>query len=98
MNGQKVWTSLDHTADMGMLIARTDPDVPKHQGITWFAFDMPPAGRVEVRGLKEMTGHAMFNEVFLTDAHVRADAIIGDRNSSWAVTSDPHASGPDSAR
>ena len=85
VNGQKVWTSLGHTADMGMLIARTDPDVPKHQGITWFAFDMHQPG-VEVRGLKEMTGHAMFNEVFLTDAHVRADAIIGDRNNGWAVT------------
>jgi len=85
VNGQKVWTSLGHTADMGMLIARTDADVPKHQGITWFAFDMHQPG-VEVRGLKEMTGHAMFNEVFLTDAHVGADAIIGDRNNGWAVT------------
>jgi len=85
VNGQKVWTSLGHMADMGMLIARTNPDVPKHQGITWFAFDMHQPG-VEVRGLREMTGHAMFNEVFLTDARVAADAVIGDRNNGWAVT------------
>jgi alkylation response protein AidB-like acyl-CoA dehydrogenase len=85
VNGQKVWTSLGHTADMGMLIARTDPDVPKHQGITWFAFDMHQPG-VEVRPLREMTGHAMFNEVFLTDARVSADAIIGELNGGWAVT------------
>ncbi len=85
VNGQKVWTSLGHTADMGMLIARTDPEVPKHQGITWFAFDMHQPG-VEVRGLKEMTGHAMFNEVFLTDARVALDAVIGDEGNGWAVT------------
>ncbi len=85
VNGQKVWTSLGHTADKGMLIARTDPDLPKHQGITWFAFDMHQPG-VEVRGLKEMTGHAMFNEVFLTDARVLRDEIIGDEGNGWAVT------------
>jgi alkylation response protein AidB-like acyl-CoA dehydrogenase len=85
VNGQKVWTSLGHTADMGMLIARTDPDVPKHQGITWFAFDMHQPG-VEVRGLREMTGHAMFNEVFLTEARVPAAAIIGEENQGWGVT------------
>ena len=84
VNGQKVWTSLGHLADLGMLIARTDPDVPKHQGITWFAFDMHQPG-VEVRPLREMTGHAMFNEVFLTDARVPADAVIGEVNAGWAV-------------
>ncbi len=84
VNGQKVWTSLGHTADLGMLIARTNVDVPKHQGITWFAIDMHQPG-VEVRPLKEMTGHAMFNEVFLSDARVPTDAIIGDRNNGWAV-------------
>ncbi|MGZ4683465.1 MAG: acyl-CoA dehydrogenase family protein, partial [Acidimicrobiales bacterium] len=67
VNGQKVWTSLGQTADMGMLIARTNVDVPKHQGITWFAIDMHQPG-VDVRPLVEMTGHAMFNEVFLSDA------------------------------
>jgi alkylation response protein AidB-like acyl-CoA dehydrogenase len=85
INGQKVWTSLGHIADMGMLIARTDPDVPKHQGITWFAIDMHQPG-IEVRPLVEMTGHAMFNEVFLTDARVPHSEVIGGLNHGWAVT------------
>src|SRR5262245_24358678 len=85
VNGQKVWTSLGQIADLGMLIARTDPDAPKHKGITWFALDMHQPG-VEVRPLVERTGHAMFNEVFLSDARVGADAIIGDKNNGWAVT------------
>ena len=84
VNGQKVWTSGGQYADMGMLLARTDPDVPKHQGITWFAFDMHQPG-VEVRPLREMTGQALFNEVFLTDARVAADAVIGAVNGGWAV-------------
>ena len=84
VNGQKVWTSLGQTADLGMLLARTNPEAPKHQGITWFAIDMHQPG-VELRPLREMTGHAMFNEVFLTDARVAADAIIGDKNNGWAV-------------
>lgn len=85
VNGQKVWTSLGQIADLGMLIARTNPDVPKHQGITWFAIDMHQPG-VEIRPLREMTGHAMFNEVFLTDARVPDSAIIGGVNNGWAVT------------
>ncbi len=85
VNGQKVWTSLGHTADMGMLIARTNVDVPKHQGISWMAIDMHQPG-VEIRPLREMTGHAMFNEVFLTDARVPVDALIGDVNNGWAAT------------
>jgi alkylation response protein AidB-like acyl-CoA dehydrogenase len=84
VNGQKVWTSGGQWADMGMLIARTDVDVPKHQGITYFAIDMHQPG-VEVRPLREMTGHALFNEVFLTDARVDDAATIGDRNNGWAV-------------
>jgi len=84
VNGQKVWTSLGQTADMGMLIARTNPDAPKHQGITWFAIDMHQPG-VELRPLVEMTGHSMFNEVFLTDARVLNDAVIGDLNAGWAA-------------
>lgn len=84
INGQKVWTSFGHVADLGMLIARTDPELPKHQGISWFAFDMHQDG-VEVRPLVEMTGHAMFNEVFLSDAKVRDEAIIGGRGKGWAV-------------
>jgi alkylation response protein AidB-like acyl-CoA dehydrogenase len=85
VNGQKVWTSLGQTADMGMLIARSNVDVPKHQGISWMAIDMHQDG-VEIRPLVEMTGHAMFNEVFLTDARVRADDVIGGVNNGWAVT------------
>jgi alkylation response protein AidB-like acyl-CoA dehydrogenase len=84
VNGQKVWTSLGQMADLGMLIARTDPEAPKHQGITWMAIDMHQP-QVEVRPLVEMTGHAMFNEVFLTDARVPHDAVIGDVNSGWAA-------------
>ena len=84
INGQKVWTSGGQIADMGMLIARTNPEVPKHQGITWFAFDMHQEG-VEVRPLREMTGHAMFNEVFLSDARVPDSAIIGGLHNGWAV-------------
>jgi len=84
VNGQKVWTSLGQTSDMAMLIARTDPDLPKHQGITYFAIDMHQPG-IEVRPLREMTGHAMFNETFMTDARVPNDAIIGTRGNGWAV-------------
>jgi len=85
VNGQKVWTSGGHLADMGMLIARTDPDQPKHQGITWFAFDMHQPGAVDVRPLREMTGRALFNEVFMTDARMPADAVIGGVGNGWAV-------------
>ena len=84
VNGQKVWTSGGQIADMGMLIARTNPDVPKHQGITWFACDMHQEG-VDIRPLKEMTGRALFNEVFLSDARVRDDATIGGLHNGWAV-------------
>ncbi len=84
INGQKVWTSGGQYADMGMLLARTDPEVPKHQGISYFAFDMHQDG-VDVRPLKEMTGHALFNEVFLTDARVADAALIGGLNNGWAA-------------
>ena len=84
VDGQKVWTSGGQFADMGMLLARTNPDAPKHQGITWFAIDMHQPG-VEVRPLKEMTGHAMFNEVFLSGALVHDDNRIGDVNNGWTA-------------
>jgi len=84
INGQKVWTSGGQVADMGMLLARTDPDVPKHNGISYFAFDMHQPG-VEVRPLREMTGRALFNEVFLTDARVADDACIGGQGNGWKV-------------
>ncbi|NNN20413.1 MAG: acyl-CoA dehydrogenase, partial [Acidimicrobiales bacterium] len=84
INGQKVWTSAGQIADLAMLLARTDPDVPKHQGITYFVIDMHQSG-IEVRPLKEMTGRALFNEVFITEAKVRADAAIGGLGQGWAV-------------
>ena len=85
VNGQKVWTSGGHIADMGMLVARTNPDSPKHQGITWFAIDMHQDDAVDVRPLKEMTGRALFNEVFLSDARVPDSWVIGGTNNGWAV-------------
>ena len=84
VSGQKVWTSGGQIADLGMLLARTDPEVPKHQGISYFALDMHQPG-VEVRPLREMTGRAMFNEVFLTEARVSHEAMIGGLNNGWAV-------------
>ncbi len=84
INGQKVWTSGGKVADMGMLIARTDPELPKHQGISYFAFDMKQEG-VDVRPLTEMTGRALFNEVFITDGRVHNDALIGGKSNGWRV-------------
>jgi alkylation response protein AidB-like acyl-CoA dehydrogenase len=85
VNGQKVWTSGGHIADVGMLVARTNPEAPKHQGITWFAIDMHQQGAVDVRPLREMTGRALFNEVFLSDARVPDSWVIGGTNNGWAV-------------
>lgn len=84
INGQKVWTSGGQWADYGILLARSDPSLPKHQGITYFAFPMRQPG-VEVRPLREMTGHALFNEVFMTDARVPHEDVIGDVNGGWKV-------------
>jgi alkylation response protein AidB-like acyl-CoA dehydrogenase len=84
ISGQKVWTSGGQIADMGMLIARTDSNAPKHKGITYFAIDMHQPG-ITVRPLVEMTGKALFNEVFIDEARVPAANIIGDLNQGWAV-------------
>jgi alkylation response protein AidB-like acyl-CoA dehydrogenase len=84
INGQKVWTSGGQYADLGMLLARTNAEVPKHQGISYFAFEMLQDG-VDVRPLKEMTGHALFNEVFISDARVADSALIGGLNNGWAA-------------
>jgi alkylation response protein AidB-like acyl-CoA dehydrogenase len=79
-----VWTSGGQAAELGMLLARTDPNAPKHKGITYFAFPMEQQG-VEVRPLREMTGRALFSEVFFDDARVRDDAIIGGESNGWLV-------------
>jgi alkylation response protein AidB-like acyl-CoA dehydrogenase len=84
VNGQKVWTSGARGADRGMLVARTDPDAPKHKGITYFIIDMDQPG-VEVRPLRQMDGGATFNEVFFTDAVVSHDAVVGAPNTGWMV-------------
>ncbi|HEX5366227.1 MAG TPA: acyl-CoA dehydrogenase family protein [Acidimicrobiales bacterium] len=84
VNGQKVWTSGAQFARWGILIARTDPSVPKHEGITYFVIDIDQPG-VEVRPLKEMTGGATFNEVFFTDARVPHANVIGEVNRGWTV-------------
>jgi alkylation response protein AidB-like acyl-CoA dehydrogenase len=84
VTGQKVWTSGGHLADLGMLLARTNPDAPKHQGITWFVLDMHQPG-VEVRPLRELTGSTMFSEVFFTDAEARDEARIGEVDNGWRV-------------
>jgi alkylation response protein AidB-like acyl-CoA dehydrogenase len=82
VNGQKVWNTSAHHADMGMLLARTDWSVPKHQGITYFALPMHQRG-VEVRQLRQMNFHASFNEVFLTDARIPAGNVIGEVGQGW---------------
>ncbi|HEX2851162.1 MAG TPA: acyl-CoA dehydrogenase family protein [Acidimicrobiales bacterium] len=84
VNGQKVWTSGARTADRAMLVARTNPDAPKHKGITYFIIDMDQPG-IDVRPLKQMDGGASFNEVFITDAIVADDCVIGSANNGWMV-------------
>ncbi len=84
INGQKVWTSGARGADYGMLIARTDWDQPKHRGITFFWFPMKQDG-VEVRPLRQMTGDARFNEVFITDGRVPDSHRLGDLGKGWWV-------------
>ena len=84
VNGQKVWNTLAHLGDWGMLVARTDPDQPKHKGMTYFALDMRAAG-VEVRPLRQITGEAEFNEVYMTDARVPDAHRIGDVGEGWRV-------------
>ena len=84
LTGQKVWTSMAAQADWGICLARTDPSVPKHEGITFFIVDMHSSG-LDIRPLREMTGAALFNEVFLDEVFVPDDCVIGAVNSGWAA-------------
>ncbi|MEV6682749.1 acyl-CoA dehydrogenase family protein [Streptomyces erythrochromogenes] len=85
VNGQKVWTSSAHSADFGILLARTDPDVPKHKGLGYFVVDMRNTPGIDIRPLKEITGEALFNEVFLDDVELPADALVGAADEGWKV-------------
>ena len=84
VSGQKVWTSQGDIADLGMLVARTDGDLPKHRGLSYFAMEIDQEG-VDVRPLREMTGRTFFSEVFMDDAIVSAAAMIGQRGDGWRV-------------
>jgi len=84
VNGQKVWTTLAHVSKWGMLVARTDPSVPKHRGLTYFVVDMESPG-VEVRPLFQITGEAEFNEVYFTDVRIPDANRIGDVGDGWRV-------------
>jgi alkylation response protein AidB-like acyl-CoA dehydrogenase len=84
VNGQKVWTTLAHTASWGLLVARTDPDVPKHRGMTYFIVDMHAPG-VEVRPLRQITGDAEFNEVFFTDVRIPDSQRLDAVGAGWRV-------------
>jgi alkylation response protein AidB-like acyl-CoA dehydrogenase len=84
LNGQKVWTSAAHRADWGVCLARTDADAPKHKGITYFLVDMRSPG-IEIRPLREITGHRNFNEVFFDDLFVPDDMVVGEVNGGWPL-------------
>ncbi|MET9951579.1 acyl-CoA dehydrogenase [Streptomyces sp. NPDC006339] len=85
IDGQKVWTSAAKEADYGILLARTDPDAPKHRGLTYFLVDMRNTPGIHIRPLKEITGESLFNEVWFDDAVLPADAVVGEPNDGWRV-------------
>jgi alkylation response protein AidB-like acyl-CoA dehydrogenase len=84
INGQKVWTTLAHVADWGLLLARSDPEQPKHKGLTYFYIDMHAPG-VDVRPLRQLTGEAEFNEIFFTDVRVPDSQRLGEPGEGWRV-------------
>ncbi len=84
LTGQKVWTSNAHRADWGICLARTNPDVPKHKGITYFLIDMRSPG-IDIRPLREITGEALFNEVFFDDLFVPDDMVVGPVDGGWPL-------------
>ncbi len=84
LTGQKVWTSVAQRADWGICLARTDPDAPQHKGISYFLVDMRSAG-IDVRPLREITGEALFNEVFLDDVFVPDDCVVGELGDGWKL-------------
>jgi alkylation response protein AidB-like acyl-CoA dehydrogenase len=84
LTGQKVWTSVAQKADWGICLARTDPDAPQHKGISYFLVDMRSPG-IEVRPLREITGEALFNEVFLDDVLVPDDCVVGELGDGWKL-------------
>ncbi|MFF2851488.1 acyl-CoA dehydrogenase family protein [Streptomyces sp. NPDC058001] len=85
VNGQKVWTSAARQADHGVLLARTDPEAPRHQGLTYFVVDMKAAEGIDIRPLKEITGESLFNEVWFDDVVLPADAVVGEVGGGWRV-------------
>jgi len=84
VNGQKVWTTLAHVSRWGCLVTRTDPEAPKHKGLSYFVIDMDQAG-VDVRPLRQMTGDAEFNEVYFTDARIPDSERLGETGEGWRV-------------
>jgi len=84
VNGQKVWTTSAHKADWGLLLARTDWDVAKHKGLSYFVLNMRQPG-IEVQPLKQMNGHASFNQVFMTDAEIPPENLVSELGNGWAV-------------
>ncbi|WP_432021616.1 acyl-CoA dehydrogenase [Streptomyces parvus] len=85
ITGQKVWTSAARTADHGILLARTDPDAPRHRGLTYFLVDMKRARGIDIRPLREITGESLFNEVHFDDVLLPADAVVGEVGGGWRV-------------
>ena len=84
LTGQKVWTSRAHRAQWGVCLARTDPDAPKHKGITYFLVDMKSPG-IDIRPLREITGDNLFNEVFFDDVFVPDEMVVGQVNDGWRL-------------